>query len=52
MRERLVIGAATLAVILFVAWPASWKQGRDSFPLSPYPMFARKKTCSSASLSA
>lgn len=44
MRERFVIVATTFAVIAFVSWPASWDQGRDSFPMSPYPMFARKKT--------
>ncbi len=28
-------------VIVAVAWPVLWKRGRDSFPLSPYPMFSR-----------
>lgn len=50
MRERLATAVATLAVIAFLAWPASWKKGRDSFPLSPYPMFARKKTSPMMSL--
>jgi len=29
------------AVILAVAWPVTWAKWRDSFPLSPYPMFSR-----------
>jgi len=33
--------AVSVAVIAAVAWPASWNKNRDSFPLSPYPMFSR-----------
>ena len=44
MRQRLLITGVTLALLALVVWPASWRKGRDSFPLSPYPMFARKKT--------
>lgn len=50
MRERIFIVAVTLAVIALMSWPSSWKRGRDSFPLSPYPMFARKKTSPMMSL--
>lgn len=34
------LSAALLAVI---AWPATWDYGEDSFPLSPYPMFAKPR---------
>jgi hypothetical protein len=44
VRTRLLIVAITFLVLAFVTWPATWPKGRDSFPLSPYPMFARKKT--------
>lgn len=27
-------------VLLATAWPVMWDRGRDSFPLSPYPMFS------------
>ncbi|MFO7565261.1 MAG: hypothetical protein R6X02_21640 [Enhygromyxa sp.] len=33
----LLISALMIAVTL---WPLSWERGRDSFPLSPYPMFS------------
>jgi hypothetical protein len=44
VRQRLLCIAGTLAVLALVTWPATWPKGRDSFPLSPYPMFARKKS--------
>ncbi len=44
MRQRLFIIAITGAILALAIWPATWPQGQDSFPLSPYPMFARKKT--------
>ena len=31
---------AGCALLLAVAWPATWPAGREGFPLSPYPMFA------------
>ena len=50
MRERLLIIATTIALLALVSWPATWPKGRDSFPLSPYPMFARKKTSPSLTM--
>ena len=39
-----VWGLAVSAVILgLTIWPVSWPTGRDSFPLSSYPMFARRE---------
>lgn len=38
------MSAAALACVL---WPLGWKAGRDSFPLSSYPMFAHGRTDSS-----
>ena len=35
--------AVSVAVIAAVAWPVSWSAGEDSFPLSSYPMFSRKR---------
>lgn len=43
-RWRAAIWLATVALVGILVWPASWSKGRDSFPLSPYPMFARRKT--------
>jgi hypothetical protein len=37
-RRRQVIGALAVAVVIALVWPAP--AGRDSFPLSNYPMFA------------
>lgn len=34
------VSAVVLAAVL---WPLSWPTGRDSFPLSSYPMFARNR---------
>lgn len=31
-----------VALVAAVAYPVSWPRGRDSFPLSSYPMFSRK----------
>lgn len=28
-------------LVALVLWPLTWPDGRDDFPLSPYPMFAR-----------
>ncbi len=50
VRERLLIFAITVAFLALIAWPASWPKGRDSFPLSPYPMFARKKSSPSLTM--
>ena len=40
-------GAWAVVVGLLVtgamAWPLAWPKGRDGFPLSPYPMFARPR---------
>lgn len=33
--------AVSVAVIAAVAWPVTWDERHDSFPLSPYPMFSR-----------
>jgi len=30
-------------VLVLAVWPVSWPKGRDSFPLSSYPMFARRE---------
>jgi hypothetical protein len=35
------VSAAALACVL---WPLGWEAGRDSFPLSSYPMFAHGRT--------
>ena len=35
--------AITIAVLVAVLYPLSWKEGRDSFPLSSYPMFAHNR---------
>jgi hypothetical protein len=48
--QRLLITGVTLALLALVVWPASWSKGRDSFPLSPYPMFARNKTSPSLTM--
>jgi len=40
---RLRSYAFAFAVLALVAWPITWKAGRDSFPLSSYPMFARAR---------
>ena len=40
------MSAAALACVL---WPFTWAPGRDSFPLSSYPMFAHGRTDSSLS---
>ena len=44
MRKQLIVAVVSAALLALVCWPASWGRGEDSFPLSPYPMFARKKT--------
>ncbi|HUS66998.1 MAG TPA: hypothetical protein VMZ28_20815 [Kofleriaceae bacterium] len=35
--------AVSTLVLAAVFYPLSWKEGRDSFPLSSYPMFARNR---------
>lgn len=36
----LAVGVALVAAML---WPLAWPPGKDDFPLSPYPMFARPR---------
>ena len=38
--ERALAWVVSIAVMGAVLWPLSWVEGRDSFPLSSYPMFA------------
>lgn len=38
--ERAWAWVVSIAVMGAVLWPLGWKSGRDSFPLSSYPMFA------------
>jgi hypothetical protein len=38
---RLGTYAALAALLAAMTWPVTWERGRDSFPLSPYPMFSR-----------
>ena len=42
--------AVSVAVIAGVVWPVTWSAGHDSFPLSPYPMFSRKRDHSEVKL--
>lgn len=35
--------AVSVALVAAAALPVTWERGRDSFPLSPYPMFSRKR---------
>lgn len=49
--SRLYAYAVSLAIVVAVAWPASWPRGRDSFPLSPYPMFSRRLPTARVSVS-
>ena len=44
--RRLLVTALCVATLGIVCWPVVWKPGRDSFPLSSYPMFARSRTTS------
>lgn len=37
-------------LVAIVSWPATWPKGRDSFPLSTYPLFASKKTSPSLTM--
>ena len=39
--ERAQAWVISIAVLGAVLWPLGWQSGRDSFPLSSYPMFAR-----------
>ena len=39
--ERALAWVVSIAVLGAVLWPLAWPSGRDSFPLSSYPMFAR-----------
>lgn len=41
--EKVVSRGAGLALLAAVAWPATWPEGRDGFPLSTYPMFSRPR---------
>lgn len=38
--ERTLAWVVSAAVLGAVLWPLGWPSGRDSFPLSSYPMFA------------
>ena len=35
---------AGAVLVLAIAWPATWPAGRDGYPLSSFPMFARGRT--------
>lgn len=51
-RKSLLWGALVSVAITFATlWPLTWDKGRDSFPLSSYPMFARKQVSKSVHLS-
>jgi hypothetical protein len=39
--RRLFASVVIVAVIAGLLIPLSWERGRDSFPLSPFPMFSR-----------
>lgn len=43
MSERWFASLISLAVLVAVVYPIAWREGRDSFPLSSYPMFARNR---------
>ena len=45
IRESRLYAVVVIAVLAFaVSAPVFWERGRDSFPLSSYPMFARPST--------
>lgn len=44
MRERLYACVVSALVLGAVLAPVTYEPGRDGFPLSPYPMFARAKS--------
>jgi hypothetical protein len=50
VRERLLGGLLSAAVLAAILYPVAWKPPRDSFPLSNYPMFARRQTSPEMSL--
>ena len=39
--QRVFAAVVLLASVLVTAIPLTWSPGRDSFPLSPFPMFSR-----------
>lgn len=41
--RRVAVLAGSVAALALVCWPLAWPAGRDSFPLSTYPMFARDR---------
>lgn len=41
--ERLYAYAVSAVLIALALYPLSWPRGRDSFPLSPYPMFSANR---------
>jgi hypothetical protein len=42
-RGRLLAALISLAALFVVIWPVGWSRREDSFPLSNYPMFSRRR---------